>query len=601
MKLRYCLAALAVLLFPVVSFAQSAPATCDPSLANGYVCNTATDTGTDWSLAIGIPGEPANAVGNSVAVGAAAAATGNGSTAYGASSSATGSWSSALGFGSVAQFDFGTAVGGDATANGISASAAGGGAYANGNGTTAIGAFASAGDGTYVGRNPDGTTNSEGSTAIGYGAVAASPGSVAVNGQATNGGTLAIVGQASAQGAAAIYGSATGAGALAIGSHVSGAGSIGIGTGSFNTVTGTESVVIGGNGSDAASNFAVVVGTGAAAVGYGSVAIGSSATATGNNSVAIGIGSTADDNFVVSVGTPSGTAYPNGLFRRIVNLAAGYSANDAVNFSQLGGVTSFLGGGAGFDSAGNPIAPEYVLTNPYTPGTYSTVSDAISALDRAIGDVPAGGGSSTPGPQGPVGPQGPKGDTGAQGPQGTAGKDGTGNGDDALAVHYDNAKLDSVTLGRQPNANGNQTANAVGGPVIVHNLAPGVAGTDAANVDQVQEALTSAETYTDIKATQVLNQANAYTDFRVGQLDGRIKRAIAIGTAQAQMVATYAGADPSSANRVAVGTGWEGGYGAMAVGYQHVSVESKHRITWNVGASISGGDGSVGGGVGFSW
>ena len=589
MKLRHFLAALAVLLFPVVSFAQSAPQNCVD--ANGYICNWATDPTTSVALGnmSGANGQYTTAIGNGAVV--------NPGDDYG---TAIGAWAmvlapnaTALGANSVASYFGGTAVGEGANANGIFASAFGANAYANGNGTIAIGNGASAGSGTYVGPNPDGSITNDGAVAIGENSVASTPGGVAINGQATNGAVLAIAGQASAPSAAAIFGSATGESALAIEGVVSGTDSIGIGTGS-NSVTGSFSVAIGG-GANTTGDSSVAVGVTAVASGFGSVAIGVGATATGNGSVAIGNVSTADDNFVVSVGTPSDAAYPNGLFRRIVNLAAGYNANDAVNFSQLSGVTSFLGGGASFDAQGNPIAPMYVLTNPYTPGDYSTVGNAISALDKAIGEV-----QSTPGPQGPAGANGSNGAQGPAGPQGPAGT-GNGSGTDPLAVHYDDASLKSVTLGRQPNANGNQTANAVGGPVIVHNLAPGVAGTDAANVDQVQEALTSAETYTDIKATQVLNQANAYTDLRVGQLDGRIKRAIAIATAQAQMVATYAGADPSSANRFAVGTGWEGGYGAMAVGYQHVSVQSKHRITWNVGASISGGDGSVGGGVGFSW
>lgn len=596
MKLRHLFAALAMLLFPVVSFAQSAPQNCVD--ANGYICNWATDPTTSVALGnmSGANGQYTTAIGNGAVV--------NPGDDYG---TAIGAWAmvlapnaTALGANSVASNFGGTAVGEGANANGIFASAFGANAYANGNGTIAIGNGASAGSGTYVGPNPDGSITNDGAVAIGGNSVASTPGGVAINGQATNGAVLAIAGQALAPSAAAIFGSATGESALAIAGVVSGTDSIGIGTGS-NSVTGSFSVAIGG-GANTTGDSSVAVGVTAVASGFGSVAIGAGATATGTGSVAIGNVSTADDNSVVSVGRPSDAAYPNGLFRRIVNLAAGYNANDAVNFSQLSGVASFLGGGAGFDAQGNPIAPMYVLTNPYTAGDYSTVGDAITALDKAISGV-----KSTPGPQGPAGANGSNGSNGAQGPagpqgpQGPAGKDGTGNGSDPLAVHYDDTSLKSVTLGRQPNANGNQTANAIGGPVAVHNLADGTAPDDAVNVSQLDEALASANNYTNIKTTQVLNEANAYTDFRVGQLNGRIKRAIAIATAQAQMVATYAGADPSSANRVAVGTGWEGGYGAMAVGYQHVSVESKHRITWNVGASISGGDGSVGGGVGFSW
>lgn len=275
-----------------------------------------------------------------------------------------------------------------------------------------------------------------------------------------------------------------------------------------------------------------------------SLAIGPYAEASATDCAALGALSTCTRSATVSVGNQ----YEQ---RQLANVAPGSDGFDAVNVNQLASVVSALGGGASF-TGGIFTAPEYVLTNPYTAGTYTSVGSAISALDAAISDVPAG----TPGAP--------------------------------LTVDYDSSSRTSVTLKGQ-------------GGTSIHHLEAGVALTDAANVGQIQEALQSAKTYTDLKSVETLSAANSYTDWRVGLLSSKIKQAVAIATAQSQMVATYAGADPTSANRVAVGTGWQGGYGALAVGYQHVAIQTKHRITWNVGASISGGDGAVGAGMGFSW
>lgn len=563
MKRRNCLAALVVLLSPVVSFAQSAPQNCVNS--NGYICNGATDPTTSVALGnmSGANGQYTTAIGTGAivnpgddygtAIGAWAMVLAPDSTAIGTQSSATESSSLAVGYTANAAGDSSTAVGTFAYAQSNGSDAFGYGAYAG----TSVPYFT----GQQVDANGNPIFPSAGDLAVGNQAVANGINNTAIGEFATATGTNPCTDYTGLTCNPTTAATAVGNMATASGLASTALGAAAYAFGDYSTAIGEGAKVATGaiNGTSL-GRFALVQDS-------------------GTNSVSIGAWSVASEPNTVSVGDGSEND------RRIVNMLPGFETTDAVNFGQLSGVAAFLGGGAGFDSAGNPISPMYVLSNPYTAGDYFTVGDAITALDKAISGV-----KSTPGPQGPVGPQGP------------AGKDATGGtGNDPLAVHYDNAKLDSVTLGRQPNSNDNQTANAVGGPVIVHNLAPGIAGTDAANVDQVQEALDSANTYTNIRATQVLNQANAYTDWRVGQLDGRIKRAIAIGTAQAQMVATYAGADPSSANRVAVGTGWEGGYGALAVGYQHVSVQSKHRITWNVGASISGGDGSVGGGVGFSW
>ena len=63
------------------------------------------------------------------------------------------------------------------------------------------------------------------------------------------------------------------------------------------------------------------------------MALGENALASAANSVALGFGSVADQANTVSVGAV-------GTERRIVNVAAGTAATDAVNFSQLTAVNS---------------------------------------------------------------------------------------------------------------------------------------------------------------------------------------------------------------------------------------------------------------------
>lgn len=378
------------------------------------------------------------------------------------------------------------------------------------------------------------------------------------------------------------------------GAHAVGAQSLAMGDGA--TAGGTFSIAF-GDGSNA-QRAAVAIGYTTSATAT-SVAIGAFAsTAPGvENAVAIGSGSLATENATVSFGgslDSDSRVVAGAMTRRLVNVTDGIDATDAATVGQLNQLAFALGGGAQF-AGGVFSAPTYMIQG----AQYNNVGDAFTAVDTKLGDLQTqiddvttlGG---VPGPQGPAGPAGPKGDKGDPDPQGPAGKDagagsngGTGYGD-ALAVRYDSAARQTATLGN-------------GAPVRVRNVAAGKAANDAVNTGQLQEALESVRTYSDLRSVDTLREANAYTDMRVGMLSSRIKQTMAMSTAQANAVATFAGADASTANRVAAGTGWQGGYGALAVGYQHVFVGMKHRLTFNTSASLSGGDGSVGAGVGFSW
>ena len=386
--------------------------------------------------------------------------------------------------------------------------------------------------------------------------------------------------------------------AVGVDAYANGGSSVAVGdTAAANSVQATAV----GTGSIATGAVSTAVGAWATATGDSSVAIGATAVAIGSGSIAIGSGSYADRDSVVSVG--SDASGPSGaLQRQLINLAAGTRPFDAVNVSQLdtagSAVAAWIGGGAMFEAAGAGTftPPTFVLTNPYTPGSYSTVSDALTALDSAVTAV-----SKQPGPQGPAGPEGPAGPagatgaTGATGPaglQGPAGTNAGGTGTDVLAVHYDSSARTSVTL--DPAGNG---------PTTIRNVAAGVAPTDAANVSQIEEALESANTYTDVRSTETLNAANAYTDMRIGQLNLRVDYALAAAASNANAAAAVAAQDPAHRNRVAVSDGLASGVNAWTAMYQHITGAG---VTWNVSLTGEQGGGSaserqVGVGVGYSW
>jgi autotransporter adhesin len=95
---------------------------------------------------------------------------------------------------------------------------------------------------------------------------------------------------------------------------------------------------------NAAGVSSSAIGDRSNATAAGATAIGTQATATGINSVALGAGSIADQDDTVSVGAA-------GAERRVVNVAAGVSATDAVNVSQLNAaLSSFAGDLSGLSS-----------------------------------------------------------------------------------------------------------------------------------------------------------------------------------------------------------------------------------------------------------
>jgi len=151
----------------------------------------------------------------------------------------------------------------------------------------------------------------------------------------------------------------------------------------------------------------------------------------------------------------------------------------------------------------------------------------------------------------------------------------------------------------------------------VTNVAAGTGATDAANVGQVQSGdaatLASANAHTNTVATQTLTTANAYTDGRMQAFsdqftqiqddfnkrlrhqDSRIDQEGAMNAAMMNMAINAANAR-SEKGRLGVGAGYQGGEGALSVGY---SKQIGDHASFSLGGAFSSDDSSAGIGFGI--
>ena len=154
------------------------------------------------------------------------------------------------------------------------------------------------------------------------------------------------------------------------------------------------------------------------------------------------------------------------------------------------------------------------------------------------------------------------------------------------------------------------SVGSVGNERRVTNVAAGTAPTDAANVAQVNAGVATARAYTDASAAHTLSSANAYTDgrmqavlqaqedfdYRLDRQDQRIDREGAMQSAMSMMTASAAGIE--APNRLAAGSGFQGGEAALSIGYQRLFGTNK---TLTVGASVSDSESTWGVGYGVGW
>ncbi len=256
---------------------------------------------------------------------------------------------------------------------------------------------------------PSANASGANAVAVGAGSGAARAGSTAVGSRAA---ALALNSTVIGQSASTGFNAQNG---VSIGYMADAEGANSMGFGSFSIAGGAGSVALGYNALvyNAASN---------------AMAFGTGATATAANTIALGSGSIADRANSISVGSAA-------TQRQIINVAAGAANTDAVNVSQLKGVTAALGGGASVGADGSLANPSYVLGGT----TYTDVGTALAAA--------AGAGSPD-------------------------------------AVKYDTSAHTRVTLG----------GTGATSPVKLTNVAAGSANADAVNVKQLKDLGASFDT-----------------------------------------------------------------------------------------------------------
>ncbi|WP_071759732.1 YadA-like family protein [Burkholderia ubonensis] len=258
-----------------------------------------------------------------------------------------------------------TAIGSHAAASGNGSTAVGSHSLASAVGAAAFGGYANA-----VGRN----TLAFGSASYSSGLQSIALGSF----------TAAIADRSNAIGTLA---TSRGVDANAIGTSAdaSGARSIAFGSAAtgvtIGTANGTDTLQNTTDNTAASGDDSIAIGTGTRATATGAMALGATASATANDGVALGSQSIANRASgqggstlsAVSVGTATAT-------RQIISVARGTQDTDAVNLSQLKGVTTALGGGATVNADGSIAAPTYKVDGK----TMKDVGSAITSIDDSL-------------------------------------------------------------------------------------------------------------------------------------------------------------------------------------------------------------------------
>jgi autotransporter adhesin len=335
-------------------------------------------------------------------------------------------------------------------------------------------------DGSGAHANKTGSSAFNGGVAIGIGANAdssapagtgSSPVAIGINTNASGAGSQVAIGDLAV---------ATGTNAIAIGGHpystgTSATGEFSVAIGASSRAAGYGALAFGGDqssGASAAGQYALAFGARADAAQRSSTAIGTGAKATFANDVALGAGSVTAAAVGTSDVSINGTSYSfagaaptssisigdAGAERTMTNVAAGRvskASTDAVNGSQLdatnlalaaedakmnhfgAGTAAALGGGASFDAATGTVGmPAYAV--------YGSARNSVGGALKTLQDNAPLQYSTTAAPT-------------------------TGLGASVAPVSNDVALVG-------PNA---------GAPVALHNLAAGVARTDAVNVSQL--------------------------------------------------------------------------------------------------------------------
>jgi autotransporter adhesin len=370
---------------------------------------------------------------DATAAGSNSTACGDNSTAAGSNSTASGDNSTAAGSNSTASGDNSTAAGSNATASGSDSTATGGNASASGDNSTANGANSSASgsDSTATGGNA--SASGDNSTANGANSSASGSDSTATGGNASASGDNSTANGANS--------SASGSDPTATGSNASASGDNSTADGANSSASGSDTTATGCNASASGDN--------STANGANSSASGSDSTATGGNASASGDNSTANGANSSASGSDS--------------TANGGNASASGDNSTANGANSSASGNDSTATGGNASAS----------GDNSTANGANS--------IASGDNSSAFG-----------GNASASGSNATAsGANSQASGSNAVAIGANSvaAGENAVALGANSVANEANTVSvgSAGNERRITNVAPGVNGTDAVNVNQMSE------------------------------------------------------------------------------------------------------------------
>jgi autotransporter adhesin len=371
------------------------------------------------------------------------------------------------------------------------------------------------------------------------------------------------------------------------------------------------------------------------ATGADSVAIGGAAVSSGKNAVALGSNSVADRDNTVSVGAA-------GSERQVTNVAAGTAATDAANVGQLNAVSNnvtLLGASAikyDTNADGTPDYANATLGNGNAAGTaLHNVAAGTSGMDAVnvaqmndmIGQVT----NIANGAYNPLFTADGNRDTEVATSSGThsvaSGANAVASGANAIASGATSVASGSnaIAVGSSASANANNAvavganasatannavalgsgsvadrANSVsvgttspGGQRQVTNVAAGTDGTDAVNVNQMQQSVSSG-----------VKSAKGYTDALRSDMNtglslanNHINSVGAMSSAMA-MMAGSAAAVADKDNRFAAGTGVYRNKAAIAIGFQK---RFGTNMVITVGGSTTGEESTGGAGFAFGF
>ncbi|MET4681711.1 ESPR-type extended signal peptide-containing protein [Stenotrophomonas rhizophila] len=214
-------------------------------------------------------------------------------------------------------------------------------------------------------------------------------------------------------------------------------------------------------------------------------------------------------------------------------------------------------------------------------------SGAVSVGDgsKAEGDssIAVGGGSSAGTGSISVGGGSSAGGTGAISVGEGSAASGTGSVAIGEGAKVTNDNSVAIGSGSTTTRDNEVSMGSAGSERVVSNVAAGIQGTDAVNLQQMDDRFKA---------------EHDWSNSRFQSMDKRIDRMGAISAAYAGMAINTAGL--SGDNRLGAGIGSQNGRSALAVGYQRILGEKKN-VSVSLGGAFSGSDQSVSAGAGISW